>query len=566
MKIVSSEAKEVRAQLREGIDPTVDLTKKTLGYHGETVLLRSFRQDPATKQMFPQWKATKDGVSVVDDVFFTGHLKDTGASMVRAACRATVASAGDGTTLTAILVQALTKRIDEALNDGSQKRPLKKGIEKAVEFIISKIKENATQIINDGVINFDMLKNVALVASNSDEEISTLVIDAIRATKNGMITVEPSVDHRTTLDTLDGVLLAGSMTSNYFINNVQKQTCELENCYILFYDRDLVKFKPLRPLMEQFVKKQQEAMQSGGALPSLLIICHDCKDEALSILVKNKQIGNLNVGVIKMKDFGEQRRRILEDIALVTDGEFCSEEKGIKLEKIKLSQLGRAKKVIVDKEDTIILPETIDEPLEGETLTPDQEHARNRKELIKKHLEDLKAQIENAEDEEIRTMAQTRYAHLTEGVAVIRIGGKTNEEVQEKLDRVDDALCASRSAIKEGYVAGGGSLYMKLQKQLTSIPCDSEDEKEGVFIVQEAIQEPFFQLMRNAGINITHEILDEICDSPIEIGYDLKTDKICDLVSAGVLDSAMVLRVALENSTASALLFLTLGGYSIPEK
>lgn len=566
MKKVQSDDKITREELLTGINEAVNLVKKTLGYHGETVLLRSYRQDPATKQMYPQWKITKDGVSVINDIFFRDEMKDNGVSMVKASAQATVDSAGDGTTLTSILCQMLMNGVNDAINNGSQKRALKAGIEKAAEFIIDEIKKASEPIIKDEVIDLQLVKDIAMVSSNSDTEIADIVTDAISKTKNGMITVEPSVDHKTTLETVDGVLLAGSITSNYFINNMAKQICELENCYILIYDRELVKFKPLRPLIEQFTKVQQQAIQNGAQQPSLLIICHDCKDEALTMLVANHQRGGLNVGVIKMADFGEQRKRILEDIAVVTDGEFLADHKGSVLEKVKLPQLGRAKKVIIEKNDTIIIPEVVEEALEGEQLTPAQEHARNRKAILANYLKDLKAQIDNATDDEIKKMAETRYAHLTGGVGVIRIGGKTTDEVQEKLDRVDDALCASRSAIKEGYVAGGGSLYLKLTLGLDGILCTNDSEAMGINIVKKALTEPFKQLMTNAGVEVTENLVDSVLLTEQNIGYNQKTDKVEDLVQAGIIDSAMVLRVALENSVASALLFASLGGSSTPDK
>ena len=538
---------EVKEGLLSGINPAVKAIGKTFGLKGRLALLRSIQTDASTGGRFPNWKFSKDGVSVARDIFFDDHVQDTGVSMVRAACVSTVNTAGDGTTLTAVMCGAVMNGAYEAIKNGANPVLIKKGVQSATEIILEGIKKNAIQIKDkDGVVDNERAKQIALISANSDEEVGNVVADAIRQVgADGMITVEPSNDYKTSVEKAEGALLGAGLISPYFITDQTKQRCELNYPYVLLYDRTLDSFKPLMPLIKEVV----------DAKASLLIVCQDCKNEALSTLVTNHLRGGLKVAVVKMTDFGVQKRKVLEDMAIVVDGLFCSEEKGIKLERVKLKDLGRAEKIIVDKNDTIIMPIKLNIE-EGKTdLTKEEEEYLGHKGRLVDYLSDLKQQIENETDDNAKQLVKDRYSKMVGGVAVIRVGGRTNDEIVEKIDRVDDALCASRSAIKGGIVAGGGSLYCKLSNLLNGLDLGDNDMNKGVSIVYDALFAPLEQLLSNAGVTNT-EIIKEVSNEDIGVGYNLATDKIENLLDAGVVDSAMVLRVALENAIASSELFI----------
>jgi chaperonin GroEL len=575
-KVVVDE--QARKEVLVGVNEAADITKKTLGLMGEYVVLRSIQTDGQGKR-FPMWRYTKDGVSVMRDVFSDDHAKDTGISMVRSACEATVIQEGDGTTVTAILTQILMNLGETARKEGKSPVYLKKGLEQACGLIVGEIKKVLTSIKDEnGVINHKLAREVAMISANSDAEIGGIVADAIKSvTSEGMITIEPSNDYKTFVEKTEGVLLSGTIVSPYFINQTDKPICELNNPYILLYDRELSTIAQLKPLIGKIldlqVKKQHE-------IP-LLIICQDCKGEALSFLVTNKTKGSLRVGVVKMSDFGIQKRKVLEDLSAAVGGEFCSEEKGIRIEKIQMSQLGRAEKVIIEKGDTIIITKKMElKDDEGNDKDP-KNYTQEEKDYVKhtasfvEYLSQLKAMAENEQNPEDKKLVQERYAKLTGGVAVIRVGGKTQEEVMEKIDRVDDALCASKSALREGIVPGGAVVYLKLAKKIESMQADNEDIRAGQMMLKAALEEPFKQLMRNAGIKFESSmggtllgktaIIETVQSEPnINIGYNLSTDKIEDLLEAGVIDSAGVVRAALENAVSAAGLFLKLGGTIMP--
>jgi len=553
---------EARKELLVGVNDASNMTKQTLGLLGNYILLRQVVQDSSGKR-YPQWRYTKDGVSVIRDIFSDNQATDTGISMVRSACEATVNMAGDGTTVTSVLTQALMNSADAELDKERRAIYLKKGMEQACELVVSKLANIKVAIKDgDGNINHQLAKEVAMISANSDEEIGGIVADAIKSvTSDGMITVERSNDYKTSIDKVEGVLLSGTVVSPYFITNPEKATCEFDNPLVLLYDREISTIAQLKPIIGKILERQQKEQRP---IP-VVIVCQDCKNEALSFLVTNKLKGSLIVGVIKMSDTGVQKRKILEDLAIAVDGDFISEERGINLEKVTMDMLGSASKIIIDKTDTIIVTKKLD--IDSEKSEKDYTHEEKRyvknQANLKKHIAEIKQLMENEQNPDDKKLVQERYAKLTGGVAVIKVGGKTNEEVVEKIDRVDDALCASRSAIKEGIVIGGGSIYLKLSKFIDSMDADNDDVRAGQMLVKKALEEPFKQLLVNAGIS-DDSLLAGVRDSDINTGYNLATEKIENLRDAGVIDSAMVVRVALENAVSAAGLFIKCGGTIMP--
>lgn len=508
--------KEARASILVGINKVADAIKVTHGKKGRNVLMREHNG---------YWKITKDGISVARGIQLPDVNEDTGASMVRSASEKTVATAGDGTTATAIITQSLCVNAMKAINEGHNPVLLKRGMELACENAVKEIKKLSVSATDEnGKVNQDIVKKIALIASNSDEEIGGIVADAIKEVgADGMITVENASDEKTTLEKTDGCLVDSGWHNQYFITNQVKQRCELENPYILLYDRKLDLFKPLMPILEQVLKTNS----------ALLIFCEDIANEALATIVSNRKAG-VKLCVVKCPYFGVNKRKAMEDLAEVTKGVFASEEKGIKLEKIQLNQLGRAEKVIVEKNRTMIIGGA------GDKITLDL------------YLEEIKKQSAETSDEKDKKELKERLAKLTGGVAVIKVGGNNPIEIDEKKDRVDDALCASRACIEEGFVAGGGSTYLKIK----SIQSDDKDISKGIQLVQQAIESPFNQLLLNAGIDGSESIALNIKSQGENIGYNLENNKVENLIDAGVIDPTKVLRVCLENAVSIAGMFM----------
>ena len=510
---------EAREAILSGINECSKAVASTLGLKGRYAIIGG---DKGT------FRATKDGVSVAQSVSFYELPKNTGAMMVRQAASSTVEMAGDGTTTTSILLNDMCNLANEEIKNGASPVMLKKGMELATEKIVEEIKKIAIPIKDEnGNVNHELAREVAMIASNSDEEIGGIVAQSIKAVgAEGIVDVQSSNTSETTLEKTEGVLVDSGWHNQYFVTDPSRMRAVLDNPYILLYDRVIDKIKPLMGVLESVTREGR----------SILIICEDLKDEALSTLVANKMKGALNICVVKCPAFGVQKRLILEDLAIVTGATFMSEEKGLKLDKTNVSHLGKAEKIVVEKGRTFIIKGA------GDIA------------LIEERVKALSTQIENEENEEDKMLLKGRLAKMNGGVALIRVGGVTPQEIEEKKDRVEDSLCASRSAIEEGIVAGGGSAYLKLMSKLDSIEC-SGDVKKGVEVIKTALKSPFVKLLENAGV-VPNMALNEIANSEINIGYNLKTDKVEDLRKAGVIDSAKVVRCALENANSIAGIFV----------
>lgn len=547
---------DARKKLLVGVDKAVDATKVTLGEKGRLVLIRGFIKDPMDNLQKPYWKLTKDGVTVMRSMFFRDAHEDVGASMVRSACERTVFEAGDGTTATAILSQALMHNAFDAIENGANPVLLKKGMELAKDFIVTEIAKHSTKVktINEKgeeIINHKLVEEVAMISANSDLEVGGIVAKAIKEVgADGMIAVEDSFDGKTILEKTEGALLSAGLCSNYFVTDKTRNRAVLENPYVLLYDRKIDLFKSLIPILDAVNK-------NNG---SLLIVCKECTGEALSTLAENVIKGRIKVAVVQMHEIGTQARNVLGDIAEVTGGTYISDERKNQLEKVALNQLGRAEKIIVEKDKTIIIPIKMDIDIEktANEYTPAEKDYVKHQEKYKQYLSELTLQITNLEGHD-KKLVEERRAKLTGEVAVIRVGGNTPEEISEKKDRVEDALCSSRSCIKSGVVAGGGSLFLKLSHILLTKSNDlcngNADTLHGINVVIMSLTSPFRQLLLNAGIQ--DEVVEiRVATSNINMGFNLSNNNVEDLYKSGVIDSSDVLRCTIENSVTTAGLFI----------
>lgn len=531
--------KQARQSILEGINQASDAIKVTHGKKGRNVLMRAHNGF---------WRTTKDGITVAKSIQLPDVNEDTGTSMICVASERTVEMAGDGTTATAIIAQSLCNSAMNAINEGMNPVLIKQGMELASQLIVKRIKGIATSAKDEnGIVNQSIVRQISMISSNSDEEVGGIVADAIREVgADGMITVENSNDDKTFLEKIDGCLIESGWHNQYLITNQVKQKCELENPYILLYDRKLDLFKPLMPILEQVLKTNS----------SILIFCEDIVNEALATIVGNAKKG-MKVCVVKCPYFGVNKRKAMEDLADMTGGQFISEEKGNHLNKVQLNQLGKAEKVIIEKNRTMIIGGAGDKAIVGVCL------------------DQILDQIKECQDEKEKKQLKERYAKLTGGVAVIKVAGNNAIEIEEKKDRIDDALCASRASIEEGFVAGGGVTYLKLNPSIVNLKktITDIDVLKGIEIVEKAIKSPFIQLLKNAGIDskkISHEnynwfqsafypktdFLTQIENSNKNIGYNLENNTIEDLILAGVIDPAKVLRVCLENAVSVAGMFM----------
>lgn len=522
---------EAREEILSGITESAQAIGATYGRKGRYSILYGANST---------WKATKDGVSVAKEIYFRSHPKNVGAQMVRQAADSTVKLAGDGTTATSILTASLCEKVFEYIKNGSNPVVLKNEMSDAVKEVIGKLKDMAVAIKDGENINYELLNKVCHIAANSDSEISSVVAQAMKQVgADGIFDVQMSSNNETTIEKAEGTIVDSGWINPYFVKDRNKMKTTLENPYILIYDRKITEFKHLVGVIEQTIAKQKP----------LLIICDDLADEALATTVANFMKGALNVCVIKCPSYGANRRYILEDIACITGGEFVSEERQIKLNKVSLEHLGQADKVVIEKSKTTIIG------------------GKGEEEKIKTYFANLKSQIESEENEEEKAKLKDRYSKLKGGVAVIKVGGFTPQEIEEKIDRVDDAICASRSAIEEGILAGGATSFLKLANQLTS-------ESDGCQIVKFALQAPFLKLLENAGVDdlrdedfIRHKSLSmQVAEAEKNIGYNLETDKMENLIESGVIDSAKVVRCSLENAMSIAEIFTLTESVIVPQQ
>ena len=507
---------EARDLLKQGVDQLANAVKVTLGPKGRNVVI---------EKKFGAPVITKDGVSVAKEVELEDKFENTGAQLVKSVASKTGDDAGDGTTTATILTQAIVNEGLKNVTAGANPMDLKRGIDKAVNKVVDYIKANA-EVVGD---NYDKIEQVATVSANNDPEIGKLLADAMRkVSKDGVITVEDSKTRDTTIGVTEGMQFDRGYLSGYFVTDTDKMECVMDDPYILLYDKKISNLKEFLPIL-------QPAAESGRPL---LVIAEDVDSEALTTLVVNRLRGGLKICAVKAPGFGDRRKAMLEDIAVLTGGVVISEEKGLKLEQATLDMLGTAKKVTVDKENTTIVG------------------GAGNKENIQDRVQQIKNEIANTKSNYDKEKLQERLAKLAGGVAVLYVGANSEVEMKEKRDRVDDALCATRAATEEGVVVGGGTTYIRAQKELAELKGDNADEQTGINIVRRALEEPLRQIVFNAG-GEGAVVVDKVRQGEGDYGYNARTDTYQDLRAAGVIDPAKVARVALENAASIAGMFLT---------
>jgi chaperonin GroEL len=516
---------DARALLKEGVDQLADAVKVTLGPKGRHVVLEK-------KYGAPQ--VTKDGVTVAKDIELSDPYKNMGAQMVKEVASKTGDIAGDGTTTATVLAQSIINVGLKNITAGANPMDIKRGIDKAVEKVIAHLKSQAKVIGDD----LSKIEQVARVAANDDEEIGKLIAEAMgKVHKEGVITVEESKGTTTSVEVVEGMQFDRGYISAYFVTNAEKMEADLENPYILIYDKKVSTMKDMLPVLEA-------TAQTGRPL---LIISEDVEGEALATLVVNRLRGSLRVCAVKAPGFGDRRKEMLEDIAILTGGTVISEEKGLKLEHTTLEMLGTAEKVTVNKENTTIV------------------NGAGDKDMIKARVAQIRQQMTTTTSDYDKEKLQERLAKLAGGVAVLYIGASSEVEMKEKKDRVDDSLHATRAAIEEGIVPGGGVAYIRAQSALEGLKGDNEDQTTGIEIVKRAIEEPLRQIAANAGKEGA-VVVQNVKGGKGDYGYNAQTDKYEKLYAVGVIDPAKVARVALENAASVAGMFLTTEAVIVEEK
>ena len=507
---------DAREQLKQGVDQLANAVKVTLGPKGRNVVI---------EKKFGTPQITKDGVTVAKEIELEDKFQNTGAQLVKSVASKTGDDAGDGTTTATILTQAIVNEGLKNVTAGANPLDLKRGIDKAVKAVVDYIKENA-EIVND---NYDKIEQVATVSANNDPEIGKLIADAMRkVSKDGVITIEESKSRDTYTNVVEGMQFDRGYLSGYFVTDSDKMECVMDNPYILIYDKKISNIKDFLPIL-------QPAAESGRPL---LVIAEDVDSEALTTLVVNRLRGGLKICAVKAPGFGDRRKAMLEDIAVLTGGVVISEEKGLKLEQATLEMLGTCDKVTVSKDNTTIVK------------------GAGQKELIADRIAQIKNEIANTTSSYDKEKLQERLAKLAGGVAVLYVGANSEVEMKEKKDRVDDALCATRAAIEEGVVVGGGTTYIRSLEALKNVKGENADEQTGVNIVERAIEEPLRQIVRNAG-GEGAVVVQKVREGKGDYGYNARKDVYEDLRQAGVIDPAKVARVALENAASIAGMFLT---------
>ena len=507
---------EARDLLKNGVDKLANAVKVTLGPKGRNVVI---------EKKFGAPQITKDGVTVAKEVELEDKFENTGAQLVKSVASKTGDDAGDGTTTAPILTQAIVTEGLKNVTAGANPMDLKRGIDKAVAAVVAYIKDNA-EVVGD---NYDKIEQVATVSANNDPEIGKLLADAMRkVSKDGVITIEESKSRDTSIGVAEGMQFDRGYLSGYFVTDADKMECVMDNPYILIYDKKISNLKDLLPIL-------QPAAESGRPM---FIIAEDVDSEALTTLVVNRLRGGLKICAVKAPGFGDRRKAMLEDIATLTGGVVISEEKGLTLDKATLDLCGTCDKATVTKDNTTIVGGAGD------------------KQLIADRVAQIKNEIANTKSSYDTETLQERLAKLAGGVAVLYVGANSEVEMKEKKDRVDDALCATRAAIEEGVVVGGGTTYIRAQKSLEGLKGDNADEQTGINIVMRAIEEPLRQIVKNAG-GEGAVVVQKVREGEGDFGYNARKDIFEDLRSEGVIDPAKVERVALENAASIAGMFLT---------
>lgn len=507
---------KAREELKNGVDALADAVKVTLGPKGRNVII---------EKKFGAPHITKDGVTVAREIELEDAFQNMGAQLVKEVASKTGDLAGDGTTTATVLAQAIVNEGLRNVAAGANPMDLKRGIDKAVSKVVEGIKAQSQEVDDD----IKKIENVARVSANNDEQIGRLIAEAMeKVKKEGVITVEEAKGTETTVEVVEGMEFDRGYISPYFVTNSEKMECEMDSPYILLYDKKISNLKDMLPVLE--------AVAQGGR--PLLIIAEDVDNEALATLVVNRLRGSLKICAVKAPGFGDRRKEMLEDIAILTGGTVISEVKGMQLSQATVNDLGTAEKVTVSKDSTIIV------------------NGAGSKELIANRVAQIKAQIETTTSNYDKEKLQERLAKLAGGVAVLYIGAPSEVEMKEKKDRVDDALSATRAAIAEGIVPGGGVAYIRCLNALETLKGDNDDENTGIAIIRRAIEEPLRQIVANAGLEGA-VIVQKVKDGDGDYGFNARTDTYENFFATGVIDPAKVTRVALENAASIAGMFLT---------
>ena len=505
-----------REMLKAGADALADAVKVTLGPKGRNVVI---------EKKFGAPKITKDGVTVAKEIELDDAFENAGAQLVKSVASKTGDDAGDGTTTATVLAQAILNEGMKNVAAGANPLDVKRGIDKAVAKVVESIKSQAEKVED----NYDKIEQVATISANNDPEIGKLIADGMRAvTVNGVITIEDGKTNETHLKTVEGMQFDRGYLSPYFVTDTEKMECAMEKPYILIYDKKISTLKDFLPILEP-------AVQTGRPL---LVIAEDVDSEALTTLVVNRLRTQLKICAVKAPGFGDRRKAILEDIAILTGGVVISEEKGLKLEQATIEMLGTAEKVTVNKDNTTIV------------------NGAGEAQLIKDRINQIKSEIGNTTSSYDKEKLQERLAKLSGGVCVLEVGASSETEQKEKKDRCDDALCATRAAIEEGIVTGGGVAYIRAQEALAGMEGENADETTGINIIRRAIEEPLRQICHNAGLEGA-VIVNKVREGKANFGFNAKKEVFEDLRAAGVVDPAKVTRVALENAASVAGMFLT---------
>ena len=507
---------DARDLMRQGVDELANAVKVTLGPKGRNVII---------EKKFGAPQITKDGVTVAKEIELADSFKNTGAQLVKSVASKTGEDAGDGTTTATVLAQSIVNVGLKNVTAGANPMDLKRGIDKAVEAVVASIKAQAKEVGAD----FDKIEQVATISANNDPEIGKHIAEAMqKVSKDGVITIEEAKGRETYIDVVEGMQFDRGYLSSYFVTDTEKMNCVMENPLILIHDKKISNLKDLLPILEP-------AVQTGRPL---LIIAEDVDSEALTTLVVNRLRSGLKIAAVKAPGFGDRRKEMLEDIAVLTGGFVISEERGVKLEQATMEMLGTAEKITIIKDNTTIV------------------NGKGEKDKIAARVAQIKSQIKTTTSDYDKEKLQERLAKLAGGVAVIKVGAPSETEMKEKKDRVDDALCATRAAIEEGIVAGGGVAYIRAIKALDKVKGETADEETGIQIVRRAIEEPLRQIVFNAGKEGA-VVVQKVAEGKGNFGYNARFDRYEDLMKAGVVDPAKVTRVALENAASIAGMFLT---------
>jgi chaperonin GroEL len=507
---------DAREKLLRGVDILADAVQVTLGPKGRNVVIDKSFGAPRT---------TKDGVTVAKEIELGDKFENMGAQMVREVASKTNDAAGDGTTTATVLARAIVREGSKSVAAGMNPMDLKRGIEKAVEAVVADLKKRSKKVKSNEEIG-----QVGTISANGDKEVGQMIAKAMAKVGNeGVITVEEAKTAETELEVVEGMQFDRGYISPYFITNADKMVAELDEPYILIHEKKLASLQPMLPILEAVVQ---------GGRP-LLIIAEEIEGEALATLVVNKLRGGLKVAAVKAPGFGDRRKAMLEDIATVTGGQVISEDLGIKLENVKLNMLGTAKKVRIDKDNTTIID------------------GAGKKADIQARVSQIKMQIEETTSDYDKEKLQERLAKLAGGVAVIRVGGSTEVEVKEKKDRVDDALNATKAAVEEGIVPGGGTALLYATKALQGLTGENEDQTAGIAIIRKAIQSPLRQIVENSGVEASIVVGKLLEQKSATYGWDAQNEKYVDFIDAGIVDPTKVVRTALQNAASIAALLIT---------